>query len=98
MKKSYVMAYSSTFSDEHKKITDILDKIDPHGDWHAPMPHCLFFNSELTAHELAQKFESELGVGPGKLYLITEVSDNKQGRLESRGWRLLNDPNNPRGL
>ena len=97
MKKSYVMTYASAFADGHKKITDILDGIDPNGDWHAPMSHCLFFTSELTAHELAQKFEDEIGVGPGKFYLITEISGNKQGRLVDRGWRLLNNPNNPRG-
>ena len=97
MRKSYVMAYASAFADTHKKLTDILDELDPQCDWHAPMAHCLFFTSFFSAHELAQHFEGKLGTGAGMLFLITEVSGNKQGRLADRGWRLLNNPDNPRG-
>lgn len=97
MRKSYVMVYSSTLASGHGQLTDILDGLDPQCDWHAPMMHCLFFTSELSAQELSQHFENKLGVGPGKLFLITEVSGNKQGRLAERGWRLLNNPDNPRG-
>ena len=97
MRKSYVMVYSSMFAGEHGKLTDILDSLDPHCDWHAPMAHCLFFTSILLAKELSQHFENKLGVAAGKLYLITEVLGNKQGRLPERGWRLLNNPDNPRG-
>src|SRR5712671_2797355 len=97
MRKSYVMAYASAFAATHTILTDILDELDPQCDWHASIAHCLFFTSSFSAQELAQHFESKLGTGAGKLFLITEVSRNKQGRLPDRGWRLLNDPNNPRG-
>lgn len=97
MRKSYVMAYASAFADTHKALTDVLDELDPYCDWNASVEHCLFFTSLLSANELAQHFERKLGVGPGKLFLITEVSVNKQGRLPDRGWRLLNNPDNPRG-
>jgi hypothetical protein len=60
------------------------------------MPHCLVFTSTMTAPQLAQKLEERLGVGAGKLFLITEVSTNKQGRLTERGWKILNNPDNPR--
>lgn len=97
MRKSYVMAYASAFAGTHKILTDILDELDPQCDWHASMAHCLFFSSSFSAQELAQLFESRLGSGAGKLFLIAEVSGNKQGRLPDRGWRLLNNPDNPRG-
>lgn len=91
------MVYATAFATTHKVLTDILDELDPACDWHAPMPHCLFFNSTMTAPQLAKHFEGQLGVGPGKLFLITEVSSNKQGRMTDRGWKLLNNPENPRG-
>lgn len=91
------MVYSATFASGHGQLTEILDSLDPQCDWHAPMSHCLFFTSELSAQELATLFENRLGVGAGRLYLITEVLRNQQGRLTERGWRLLNNPDNPRG-
>lgn len=97
MRLSYVMTYAAAFGSTHAVLTDILDQLDPACDWHAPMPHCLLFTSSMTAAELAKHFEDRLGVGPGKLFLITEVSKNKQGRLPDRGWKLLNNPENPRG-
>jgi hypothetical protein len=97
MRKSYVMVYADAFAPTHKALTDILDQLDPACDWHVPMPRCVLFTSSMGAHQLAKHFEEVLGVGSGKLFLITEVSDNKQGRLTDRGWRLLNDPENPRG-
>ena len=97
MRKSYVMVYAAAFSATHKELTDVLDQLDPACDWHAPMPHCLLFTSTLTAPQLALYFEERLGVGPGKLFLVTEVSNNKQGRMTDRGWRVLNNPENPRG-
>ena len=97
MKKSYVMVYAAAFAETHKALTDVLDELDPSCDWHASMSNCLFFTSELTAINLAKRFEERLGTGPGKLFLISEMSANRQGRLSDRGWRLLNDPNNARG-
>lgn len=97
MRNSYVMIYAAAFAQSHKELTAVLDELDPACDWHAPMPQCLFFTSSLSAFELAEHFERKLGVGPGKLFLVTEVSDNKQGRLADRGWKILNDPDNPRG-
>jgi len=91
------MVYSSALASSHTVLTNILDVIDPKCDWNTLMNNCVFFTSELTASQLAKHFESSLGTGPGKFYLITEVSSNKQGRLSERSWRLLNNPNNPRG-
>ena len=90
------MVYAAALAQTHKVLTDILDEQDPACDWHAPVPSSLFFTSALTAPELAEHFERRLGIGPGKFYLITEVSANKQGRLADRGWRVLNNPENPR--
>ncbi len=97
MRKSYVMVYATAFGQSHTNLTTILDNLDPACDWHVPMANCLLFTSTLKATQLAKHFEDVLGVGPGKLYLITEVSSNNQGRLPDRGWKLLNNPDNPRG-
>ena len=97
MRKSYVMVFAAPLAATHKELTDVLDQLDPACDWHAPMDRCLLFTSTMTAPQLAKHIEERLGVGPGKLFLITEVSSNKQGRLPTRGWKLLNDPENPRG-
>jgi hypothetical protein len=78
------------------QVTDLLDTIGPDWDWHAPLPHCVLFTSPLSAQELADKFEKQFGHGGGKIFLITEVPANKQGRLTDRGWRVLNNPENPR--
>ena len=97
MRKSYVMVYTAAIAQNHTPLTAILDNLDPACDWHAPMANCLLFTSTLTAPQLAKYFEDRLGVGAGKLFLITEVSSNKQGRLTERGWKLLNNPDNIRG-
>lgn len=97
MRKSYVMVYAAAFAQSHTTLTAILDNLDPECDWHAPMANCLFFTSTQTALQLAKFFEDRLGVVSGTLFLITEVSSNKQGRLTERGWKLLNNPDNPRG-
>jgi hypothetical protein len=96
MRKSYVLVYTSALAENHTSITNVLDELDPQGDWHVPMQHCLFFTSSRTAQELADSIERKIGIGPGKLFLITEVSKNKQGRLGERGWKVLNNPDNPR--
>jgi hypothetical protein len=90
------MLFTSAFGSQ-KQITDVLDELGPDWDWHCAVPNTVFFTSNLSAQELASAFESKLGTGSGKLFLISEISTNKQGRLSDRGWRLLNNPDNPRG-
>ncbi len=97
MRKSYILSYTPALASTHKVLTDILDALDPHCDWNAIIPNCLFFTSALTADEVAQRIEQKLGLAAGALYIVAEVNDNKQGRLSDRSWRLLNNPDNPRG-
>jgi hypothetical protein len=97
VRKSYVMVFAPALASSVKDLTAILDHLDPQCDWHSPMGSCLFFTSHSSANDIAREIESRLGVGPGKLYLITEYSSNSQGRLPDRGWRLLGNPENPRG-
>jgi hypothetical protein len=97
MRKSFIMVYSSSFAPNFETVTKILDELDPHCDWHAPMEHCVLFTSLLSAATLAKHLENRLGVGQGKLFLISEVGFDKEGRLAERGWRVLNNPDNPRG-
>lgn len=96
MRKSFLIVFNSTFA-TGVQVTNFLDKIDPNGDWHRPFDHCVFFTSNLSAGDLAKKFETQFGLGSGKLFMVTEIGASKQGRLTDRGWRVLNNPYNTRG-
>jgi hypothetical protein len=97
VRKSYVMVFAPALASSVQDVTSILDQLDPQCDWHSPMDGCVFFTSYSNADTVAKEIEGRLGIGPGKLYLITEYSRNSQGRLPDRGWRLLSNPENPRG-
>jgi len=95
MRTSFLIVFNRNFATQ-EKVTDFLDEIGPDWDWHAPFSNCVFFTSPLSAQELATKFEAKFGTDPGKLFLISEIGKSKQGRLWARGWRVLQNPENPR--
>lgn len=94
--KSYIMLFSPTFANT-LQVTDLLDQVGPNWDWHRPMDNTLCFTSDWSAQQLVDLFMKQFGSGPGKFFLIMEASPNKQGWLTERAWRILNNPNNPRG-
>jgi hypothetical protein len=96
MRTSFLIVFNDAFA-SRKDVCDHLDKIGPDWDWHAALPHCVFFNSSMSAYELADSFEQRFGTGSGKMFLISQVGATNQGRLSDRGWRVLNNPDNPRG-
>ena len=95
--KSYIMVWNGKFALSRKPITDLLDQWGPTWDWHSPMGGCIIFTSDLSASQLAKKFEDQIPVGGGKLFLIMECNSNRQGRLTARAWTILSNPLNPRG-
>jgi hypothetical protein len=55
--------------------------------WRYDLPFCMYLVSESTAGELCQDLENVFGKR-GR-YLITEVSENRQGRLPAESWYLM---------
>jgi hypothetical protein len=97
MRHSYLIAFNQAFAGR-QAITEHLDKIGPTWDWNAVLPNCVFFTSPLSAGTLAKSFEEAFGTDGGKMFVIIKVDGiDSQGRLSERAWRVVNNPNNPRG-
>lgn len=86
MKKAYLLVHNLGVGTraEVKKWADESALV---ATWRYDLPCSIYLISESTAAELCQDLERVLGQG-GR-YLITEVTDNRQGRLPADTWYLL---------
>ena len=86
MKRAYLLVYNITFGprDRLKKWADASPLVVT---WRFDLPSCMYLISESTAAELCKDIERVLGAR-GR-YLITEIADNRQGRLPAETWQFL---------
>ena len=56
--------------------------------WRTDLPYCFYLTSESTAAELCQDLER--AIGKRGRYLVTEISENREGKLPAETWYLLN--------
>ena len=85
MKKAYLLVYSDSLG-SRSKVKECLNSIEIIATWRYDMPNCFYLISEFSASELSKSIRKELGRGR---FLITEISDNRQGWLPSKTWHLI---------
>jgi len=86
MRKAYLLTYSdATGGRTHIRAWCDAEPMVIH--WRYDMPHSFYLISEATAAELAASLKEH--VAKKGRFLITEVSDNRQGWLPKETWQLL---------
>jgi hypothetical protein len=86
MRRAYTLIYNSTlgtFEEVKKWATDSKQVVT----WRYELPNCFWLISENSAVEIHEDIERQFGTR-GR-YIVTEVTDNRQGRLTTEGWYLL---------
>lgn len=85
MRKAYMLIYSDSLGsrNEIRKCLNSLEVIDT---WRYDMPNSFYVISEHSASEIAKEIRRLLGNGR---FLLTEISDNRQGWLTSQSWYLI---------
>lgn len=86
MRKAYILVYNDSVGsrDIVKNWADQSSKVLL---WRYDLPHCFYLISEATAAELHADLEASLG-RRGR-FLITEISENRQGLLTPDTWYLI---------
>lgn len=85
MKKAYLLVYSDSLGSRNA-VKECLSAIESVITWRYDMPNCFYIISERTAAEIYIEIKGYLGNGR---FLITEISDNRQGRLTRDSWNFI---------
>lgn len=95
MRRAYLLVYSDLVG-TRASIKSWANESPLVVTWRYDLPHSFYLISDSSAQELAASLRSRAG-NRGR-FLITEVSENKQGWLPSGAWYLLkNKKNQPKG-
>ena len=87
-KRAYLFIYSSSVG-TREEVRDYIDELPEILNWRYDIPHAFYLITESSADEITDKILDFAG-GDGR-FLITEVTENSQGWLPKRTWRLLNE-------
>ncbi len=93
MRKSYVFIFNANLG-TNEDIKDYLNASEYVITWRKELDSVYFFVSDYTAQEIYNDVSQYFGKGKG-IFLITEVTGNKQGLLNKRSWHLLNEKKLP---
>ena len=89
--KAYAVISSGRFA-SRPALQAFLNQHERVAYWYACLPSCVFAFTDMSAHDLAKDLEARFGLGPGRRFLVTELSTNRQGRLPRELWEMLRDP------
>jgi hypothetical protein len=87
MRRAYILAYSDSLGNRDT-IKNCLSKIPEVVTWRFDMPYSFYIISDHSAVEIARSIRSNLKNGR---FLITEITDNKQGWLPNETWYFVNN-------
>jgi hypothetical protein len=85
MRKAYLLVYSNSLG-TREKVKNVLDKTNKVIHWRYDLPNSFYLVSEFTASQISDVIRAKLGNGR---FIITEISDNKQGWLPKASWDLI---------
>jgi len=86
MRKAYLLVFSDATGGK-PAIREWLNKEGAVIHWRTDLPHSFYVISEASASELSQSLLNH--IGKKARYLLTEISDNRQGILPKETWYLL---------
>ena len=86
MKKVYLLIYND-FIRSRELVKELANSSDHVITWRYDLPHCFYLVSEATAAVLSADLRAFMGTN-GR-FLITEISENRQGRLPADTWFFI---------
>lgn len=86
----YLFIYNDAVGNREyvKGIIESLSEIDA---WRYDMPNCFYLSSDYSAQELTDVILGRIGEAPGRRFLISEISENRQGFLPKATWQFMRD-------
>lgn len=87
-KRTYLFIYSGDVG-TREEVRDYIDEVPEILNWRYDIPYAFYLVSECSADEIADIILDHTG-GEGR-FLVAEVTENSQGWLPKRTWRLLNE-------
>ena len=93
MKKSYLFVYSPSLG-TREEVKEFVSSCDIITTWRYEIVSSFFLVSEHSAEIICEEIREYFGEKKGT-YIVTELTDNTQGMLESRSWSLINDKKLP---
>ena len=86
--RAYLLVYGDSLGtrDEVMKILDSLLEVTT---WRYDMPHSFYIVSERSAEELSKAIRSKVAKAENPRFLVTEISENRQGYLTKESWHLV---------
>ena len=89
MNKAYLLVYSNALG-TREQVRTIVDSIPQIVNWRYEMPHSFYLVSSETAEFLCDRIK-EKADKPSPVFLITEISGNRQGWLNPISWNFMKD-------
>ncbi len=85
--KTYLFVYANSLGDR-EKVKAILCSMQEVSHWRYDMPNSFYIRSDSSAQELVEAIVGKVGSGV-KRFIITEISDNRQGYLPRETWNFI---------
>ena len=86
MRRVYVLMYNDALG-TRAEVKTWADNCGMVITWRYDLPHCIYLVSTSSASEISEELRKV--AKPGARYLITEVSENRQGLMPAETWYLL---------
>ena len=84
----YLFVYSDRTGDR-ESMKNMLNSIPEIVNWRYDMPNSFYLQTEKSAQELTDIFVRKLNKND-KRFLISEITNNRQGYLPGDTWKFLN--------
>lgn len=88
--KTYIFLYSNTFGSV-SEVTELIDSIPQIVKWRTDIPNSFMLKSDLEAKQLADFI---IGKKANARFLISEITENRQGWLPKEAWNFIKDKDN----
>lgn len=85
--KKYIFIYSNTLG-TLTEVTELLDSMSEISEWRTDIPNSFILKSDLEAKQLANIIIEKK---PNARFLISEITENRQGWLPKESWNFIKD-------
>lgn len=86
----YLLVYNNNLGDR-EAVKSLIESIPEIEAWRYDMPNCFYLSSDSSAQDLADLFLQRAPSANGGRFLITLITDNRQGYLPKDTWNFLRD-------
>jgi hypothetical protein len=91
MRRAYIFIYDSELG-ERETVKNFIDSVPEIMNWRRDLPSSMYLISEKDAEWICDKIRSHFPKGS---FLVAELTENKQGYLSEKTWKLLRDRHTP---